>query len=58
MEIYTPEQVAEMLSVGVFTVREWLRNGKLKGSKIGSLWRITRSDIEEMLAANKQEGGT
>lgn len=54
MEIYTPEQVAEMLSVGVFTVREWLRNGKLKGSKIGSLWRITRSDIEEMLAANKQ----
>lgn len=53
MEIYTPEQVAEMLSVGVFTIREWLRNGTLKGSKIGSLWRITRADIEDMMAANK-----
>lgn len=50
MEIYTPEQVAEMLSVGVFTIREWLRSGKLKGSKIGSLWRITRADIDELLA--------
>ena len=53
MEIYTPEQVAEMLSVGVFTIREWLRNGTLKGSKIGSLWRITRADIEDIMAANK-----
>lgn len=57
MEIYTPEQVAEMLSVGVFTIREWLRNGTLNGSKIGSLWRITRADIEEMMLANKHKEG-
>lgn len=54
MEIYTVEQVAEMLSVGCYTIREWLRTGKLHGHKIGSLWRITIDDIEELLESTKQ----
>ena len=53
MEIYTVEQVAEKLSVGVYTIRDWLKTGKLHGHKIGSLWRITSKDIEVMLQSTK-----
>ena len=49
MEVYTVEQVAEKLSVGVYTIREWLRTGKLQGHKVGSLWRITSEDIDALL---------
>jgi len=31
------------------TVREWLRTGKLKGKKVGRLWRIKESDLEEFI---------
>lgn len=53
MEIYTVEQVAEMLSVRVYTIREWLRTGKLHGHKIGSLWRITRANMDELMETTK-----
>lgn len=51
MEIYTIGQAAEKLSVSDYTLREWLRNGKIKGSKIGNgrLWRITEDQIKEYL---------
>ncbi|HPT62259.1 MAG TPA: helix-turn-helix domain-containing protein, partial [Bacillota bacterium] len=31
------------------TVREWLRTGKLKGKKVGRVWRIKESDLEEFI---------
>lgn len=53
MEIYTPEQAAEKLSVGVATVQAWLRTGKLKGTKIGRIWRITDDDIGELMSSSR-----
>lgn len=52
-KIYTPEQAAEILHVTAAVVREWLKQGKLKGAKVaGRLWRIRESDLEAFL-----EGG-
>ena len=47
---YTPEQVARLLQVKAITVHRWLREGKLKGFRIGRLWRISHSQLEEFLA--------
>jgi excisionase family DNA binding protein len=50
--IYTPEEVAELLSVTPKTVKDWLRAGKLKGSKLGKLWRVQDSDIQRFMDEN------
>ena len=50
--IYTPEEVAELLSVTPKTVKDWLRAGKLKGSKLGKLWRVQDSDIQRFMEEN------
>lgn len=48
-KIYTPEEIAERLQVQERTVYGWLRSGKLKGSKLGRLWRIRESDVVAFL---------
>ena len=47
--LLTPEEVAKKLAMSVKSVRNWLRQGKLKGIKVGRLWRIRESDLEEFL---------
>lgn len=46
---YSTEDVAEILGFKEKTVREWLRTGKLKGKKVGRLWRVKESDLEEFV---------
>lgn len=49
MEIYSAEQVAEMLQVTRRTLYTYLSEGKLKGVKIGKYWRITDDALKEFL---------
>lgn len=53
-KVYTPQQVADILSITERTVLIWLRAGKLKGVKVGRVWRIMEKDLEEFLEQNKQ----
>jgi excisionase family DNA binding protein len=55
-KVYTPEGAAEALLVSPKTIRDWLRTGKLKGIKIGRLWRVRESDLEEFLKTPTEEG--
>jgi excisionase family DNA binding protein len=48
-KVYTPEGAAEALLVSPKTIREWLRTGKLKGVKLGRLWRVRERDLVEFL---------
>jgi excisionase family DNA binding protein len=57
-KVYTPEGAAEALMVSPKTIREWLRIGKLKGVKIGRLWRVRESDLQEILQATSSQGGS
>lgn len=43
--LLTPEEAARRLSVSPKGVKNWLRQGKLRGLKVGRLWRITESDL-------------
>lgn len=54
-EILTPVEVARRLKVKKRTVLEWLRKGKLKGLKLGRLWRVRMRDLETFLQ-NIEEG--
>ena len=47
-ELYTIEQVAERLGLHVKTVRNYVRDGKLKATRIGKSYRIMREDLEAL----------
>ena len=46
-KLYTPEEISEELKVAKTTVYGWLQHGKLKGIKVGNLWRVTKEALEE-----------
>lgn len=53
-EVYTPEQVAEKLSVAKATVLRWLKSGELRGAKLGhKTWRIREEDLESFLKSKR-----
>jgi excisionase family DNA binding protein len=54
--LLTPEQVAERLQVRPRTVREYLRNGKLRGTRLMKAWRVTEDALEEFIR-HAQVGG-
>lgn len=40
-------EVAKIFEVADYTVREWLKDGKIEGSKTpGGQWRIARTEVE------------
>jgi excisionase family DNA binding protein len=52
----TVNEAAEMLRVSPQSVRRWLKDGHLQGTKVGKgkLWRLSRSEVEKYL--NSKEG--
>ncbi len=51
-KLLTPEQVAERLQVTERTVYRWLTEGRLKGVRLGRLWRIRPEAFDAFLRAN------
>jgi excisionase family DNA binding protein len=47
-ELYSVEQVAERLGLHVKTVRNYVREGRLKAVRIGKQYRIAQEDLEAM----------
>ncbi len=47
--ILTPDQVSQILQVHPFTVLKFIKQGKLKASKLGRVYRIRRSDVDVFL---------
>ncbi|WDZ83407.1 helix-turn-helix domain-containing protein [Micromonospora cathayae] len=45
-EMYSPEQVADLLGLHVRTVRGYIRGGRLRAVRIGKQYRITRADLD------------
>lgn len=60
MQFYTVEKAAEIMSVSAYMVRKWLRDGNLKGHKIGAgrLWRVTDDAIREFVEKNGQNAAS
>lgn len=43
--LYKTEEVAELCQVTPYTVRNWLKDGALRGIKLDNQWRVKRSDL-------------
>jgi excisionase family DNA binding protein len=50
-ELYSVEQVANRLGLHVRTIRNYVRDGRLKAVRIGKQYRITREDLEAFTGA-------
>jgi excisionase family DNA binding protein len=48
-KFFTTEQVANILQVHPFTILKYIKQGKLKGIKLGRIYRIKESDIQKFL---------
>ncbi len=46
LDLYTVDEVAQHLKLHARTVRQYLRTGQLKGTRIGKQYRVTRKDLE------------
>jgi excisionase family DNA binding protein len=56
--LLTPSNVAKRLQMNERTVTQWLRQGHLRGFKIGKEWRVSEIDLEAFIeaGANKPSG--
>lgn len=52
----TTEQVAKILQVHPFTILKFLKAGKLRGVKLGRVYRIKESDVHEFLESRMTRG--
>ena len=50
--IYTVEQVSEMIKMHPKTIQRYIREGKIKAKKVGKSWRITEDNLTEFLKKN------
>jgi len=57
-QVLTVPEVADRLRVSAATVTNWLREGRLRGYRIGGTkagWRIEGADVERFIAERKSE---
>ncbi len=47
-KLYSVEDVATMASLTSRTIRNYLKDGSLKGKKIGGQWRFTTEDVNQL----------
>ncbi len=48
-KFYSPKEVAEILGITQRTMQEWLRKRKIKGTKLGKLWRVKESELQKFI---------
>lgn len=57
-EWLTPAEVAKRLKVNEQSVRKWLREGELRGSLLGRVWRVSPSALTEFMQARERKPGS
>ena len=53
MKVYNLKQVVELLGLNIQTIRQYIKEGKLKASKIGTHYIVTDEAIKDFLKANE-----
>ena len=52
-QMLTVNQVADLLQVDAGTVREYIKQGKIKAIKLGRVWRIKTSEVSYLMGGSK-----
>lgn len=53
MKIYNLDEVVKLLGLNIQTVRIYIKEGKLKASKVGRKYMVTDEAIKEFLKATE-----
>lgn len=53
MQVYNLKEVVKLLGLNIQTIRQYIKEGKLKASKIGTHYIVTDEAIKEFLKANE-----
>jgi excisionase family DNA binding protein len=54
MDTYmSTQEVADRLGVSVFTIRRYIRSGKLRAVRLEGVYRVSRQDMTEFLKARE-----
>lgn len=49
---FTVEQIAQLLNIHPKTIQRYIREGRLRASKIGKSWRVTGHDLSRFTVEN------
>lgn len=52
-QVFTPDEVAEILKIHPQTIRKWINEGKIRGFKVGAHWRVTGQQITDFIKRNE-----
>ena len=52
------QEVADRLGVSVFTIRRYIRTGKLRAVKLDGQYRLSRADLADFLRSREISLGT
>ena len=52
-QLFTPQEVADMLQLNVLTVYSYIRNKALMAVRMGRNYRITKKDLDTFIESNK-----
>lgn len=55
LEAYTNQEISEKLGISVYTVRKYIKDGKLRAKKIGGHWYVTKDILKEFIAVPEKE---
>ena len=53
LDVYTLEELSEQLDMEKQTLRSYIKNGKLKASKICNKYFVTGEDVMELMQNNR-----
>ena len=55
--LYNSAEAMEILQISRATLHNYLKGGKLNGTKIGGSWRFSKEDIEKFVSGMSQSKG-
>lgn len=47
-KLLTVDEVSKIIQIHPMTIRLWLREGRIKGTRLGRVWRISEEQLEEI----------
>lgn len=53
MQVYDLKEVVKLLGLNIQTIRQYIKEGKLKASKVGTHYMVTEEAIKEFLKATE-----
>ena len=54
-KLYSIEEAAAIMGISPQTLGKWLRAGRIRGVKLGRVWRIPESALDEIAKSGTQK---